>query len=439
MDRVGSAGPEPALAIPLRRGAVVRGLWILAGVNLLVVAASWWFDVYYRVTLRSDWEAGGPIKYLGVQFHLASENVLATWYSSALLFFAGAASTLGFVADRRLRGDRGALEYGWLALGALLLLLSADEVGSIHERVGMMPQLNLTGEGAAGWYRVLLVPIFAVLGFLAAFGLLRVRRSPRAFALLLAAIACYGVNPLLEADQMAQLERAPLSEEWFRHDVSLHIEEAAELFGALAFLAAAATYLTHALEERRRSVIGGEGEDARLEVPWRWWRNAVAVLLAAMTIAWWTVRWTGFDSLRADTGNPENWFPDALALLLAARLLAAARSLPAEDVEDRRGLLLASGFFWITAAYYGAYGKGWLAMPAFAGRHLQWSASAILFGCALACAAALFRIITTPRGRVAVAGWLLLLGLGLLLGPTHQVHFLEFAAPAILLIRSQAL
>lgn len=399
---------------------------VLAVVNLIALAGSWGFNVYYRETMNADWEAAGWFKYLYVQFHLAAENVLATWYSSTMLFGAGLGSLLCAVIDRESGGRRDWLSYGWLILGAIFILLSADEVGSIHERVGMMPEMNLFGSEELGWSKVLAVPIGIVAVFMAAFGWLRVRRSPWAFGLLVLAVGLYVINPVLERVQMGLLDNYQGAQSQFEHDVSLHLEEGAEIFGALCFLAMSWRYLLDALARR-----GGE---LRLVVPRTAVYGALAVFFAVLLAAWFWMQDYGFSNIAADDGRPENWYPSALAILIALSVDVLRRELRDSESETTRGLRFVAAYFWLSAAYYGIYGKGWVSGDASEGMTLlDWVGIAQFIG-ALAVTLLLWSRLRDTLERAGLMSWLPLLAIGLTTGWDELVDFFEVVAFAVLLV-----
>ncbi|WP_299819444.1 hypothetical protein [uncultured Jannaschia sp.] len=86
---------------------------------------------------------------------LGVENNVAAWWSGALL-----AACAFFASDgyARFRHDDRPAARAWLAIAAILLFLSADEIGSLHERLSLLGKaLNL-----GSW--ALLLPLGALLG-----------------------------------------------------------------------------------------------------------------------------------------------------------------------------------------------------------------------------------------------------------------------------------
>jgi len=385
------------------------------------------------MTLESDWDAGGKIKYLFVQLDLASENVAVTWYSSTLLLLGSVMALFCFVVDRKNESTRTVISWGWLMLSAMLLVLSADEVGSIHERLGMLPALNFSGTEAPGWIKVLSIPIAGVALCLITFGVVRVRRSPGALGFMLLGTALFGSIPLLDRMEMNLVATTYSPEVWFEHDLGVHIEEGSELYGALCFLAAASLYLLRGLAALKRS--GPEQNVETLQVPAAWAFRAVTLLLAAMASSWFLIKSTGFSSIHHEGGGfLENWYPDALAMLLAIVTLGTRQSIAPERRSEHRHLTFLPIFFVGLAVYYGAYGKGWLGMTVFQPLHLQAIASIGIFAASNAVAAYLWPRLDTWLERAGLVAWVVLLGVGLLTGSSDTVDAIETTAYAVLLL-----
>lgn len=248
------------------------------------------------------------VAYLLVQGHLATENVVAAWYSSMLLLGVAVLAFVAFSADGR-RG-RSSLRYGWLCLAAAFVVLSFDEIGSIHERFSLMPLLSQTTLYETNWTVALAVPILGVAVFLLAFAWAHVRRVTHAAWLIAAGVACYLLNPVFETAELALLRAGGTATgTWQRHvhDVLLVLEEGGlELFGTLLFIVALVTYL-------RRT--GAE----RLQWTWRprHFRMAVWSAAIALMIGAYFAPIVVANLPKNDNGLPQNWFPAASWLLVA--------------------------------------------------------------------------------------------------------------------------
>ena len=74
-------------------------------------------------------------------FSLASEMNIAAWWSGICLF------TLSFIAYEFFCTKKDGSQKAWISLSLLLLGLSFDEIGSVHERIGFRSDLLLIGIG----------------------------------------------------------------------------------------------------------------------------------------------------------------------------------------------------------------------------------------------------------------------------------------------------
>lgn len=307
-------------------------------------------------------------RYVLVQGHLATENVLAAWYSSMLLLLVALASAAAWRVDSR-RGS-GALRHGWLVFTAAFAILSLDEIGSLHERTGM---LATGGRGPGGWVYLLGLPILATGTFMLSFAWVHLRRVWDTFLLMAAGVGLFVLNPLLEKVEMAMIHGAgAVQGSWQRHlhDALLVIEEGgAELFGTLSFLAAVLVYL-RAVEGQK----SGFTIDTRTAV-WSWRAGAVLLVAGAQALGWIVVRLPP-----GDTGIPQHWFPAAACLVLA--LVAVSRPRAAD--ERRASLALA-----VTCiALSGFFGAGLHGYPTW--HSFDWMRQLLLAGLSLSFALALW-------------------------------------------------
>lgn len=172
-------------------------------------------------------------------FDLDSENNIPTWYSS--LLWAIAARTALVAAGHAAGDDDGVARRSWTLLGWIFLLLSLDEVASLHERL-----LGLAGDsmGLAGSFYyswVVLAGLLAVgvAGALAPF-VLRVRRDVAACLVVAAALflgGALGVETLSSAvnlGSIASVEQTGLT--WVR---MVLLEELMEMMGPIIAIHAA--------------------------------------------------------------------------------------------------------------------------------------------------------------------------------------------------------
>jgi hypothetical protein len=108
------------------------------------------------------------LDFLKSKLDLKEETNLATWYSSTLLFVTGLMAFLNLRWHRSASKTKYIDFTGWGLIGALLLILSADETAQIHESLATLIFLSKSGAarnqihtGAGDWIPFLLPFIIA--------------------------------------------------------------------------------------------------------------------------------------------------------------------------------------------------------------------------------------------------------------------------------------
>src|SRR5215204_3785238 len=115
------------------------------------------------------WGVEGYLQPLRI-FDVGQERSIPTWFESVLFLLCSMLLAVVTVAKRR-RNDRYSLHWGVLSI--ILLLLSLDEVASIHEAIGQQSErllhsiTGLTPSGAISFFWVVPGAIFAVIVLLA--------------------------------------------------------------------------------------------------------------------------------------------------------------------------------------------------------------------------------------------------------------------------------
>jgi hypothetical protein len=168
------------------------------------------------------------------QLDLTTECVLATWYSSILLFGAGAVALLNSHSAQFAGWMKWLSRTGWVLMGCVLMGLSADEVGQVHESLAHLS--NAIGEagprreGAGDWVPILLPFIIAVALFMVLFFSLVVRRSIVSMVLALSGLAFWSTSIVFEAIEAGfwQLNLTP--------QMRGFIEESCEVIGTTCLL-----------------------------------------------------------------------------------------------------------------------------------------------------------------------------------------------------------
>lgn len=237
---------------------------------------------------HTELDANPAIPHLIRSLELTTENSLGAWWSGTLLLLAGLHMTDGSMGNR----DRPRLALGWLAIATVMLLLSADEVGSIHERTG------LRGIPLA-------LPLAGALGF----GLLALWSSGQRRQAVWVAVALAFFASVAWQEYLEDYTQWYLDYEGLR----AAIEEGCELLAMIILLRVG-------LDNLRPPPVALEALHA-----WRG-RMLVGVLIAAAPVAFYTA------GLSDNRGYPSAWLGSACFLLaglaVARRGLQSNRAFP---------------------------------------------------------------------------------------------------------------
>lgn len=338
-----------SLKLPLDLTTLKRAAAVLSGMAGLFALGTIVFMIAWAQREQYQGVELGFLKYVLVQTHLATENVLAAWFSSMLLLSVAVAALIAYSVTSPVDTVRTPrwLARGWLVIAAIFTLLSFDEIGSLHERVGMA--VGIEGPGGWSWVKLLALPIAATGAYMLAFAWTFVRPVPVAFQLFVAGVALYLSNPIVEQIEMSLIHGAgaePGTWARFTHDVLLVVEEGVlELFATICFLMAILFWLRVQVLDQPAFTTEVAPETA-----------ARPAAIAALVIAVGTpLAAFGVNLLPdGDTGIAMNWFPAAAAFLLSLLTLSARAGLPA-DAEGLRRLGLALSLLALAiSAYFGA-------------------------------------------------------------------------------------
>ncbi len=258
-------------------------------------------------------ENTGRLSMLLFWLGLAGENNVGAWWSGALLFVAAV-----FALDGTVAGKPGAERKGWLALAGVLLVLSFDEVASLHEYLDSIDRAYLG---------IFALALFVAMVY-AAWQFLRSGLDRRTLWLLALAFALLGTVPIQEIIQH--------SREWpssVIYGVRGAVEEGTELAGILLLVLASS--------RNPRLLIGTPGGEP-IEIA----NHRRPLLYAAIALAPLLVIGTFFLPY---PGGPANWLASVCylsgAMLVLRRLLRLRPAAPAAVV------LL---FAWYLAASLGS-------------------------------------------------------------------------------------
>jgi hypothetical protein len=125
---------HPALQAPALGGSGLQpGLWFR---SILLIDCAFLVFTLLRLELA---DAGGLFDSLR-QFSLAGEHNVASWWSTIVIILAALHAFDGYVLERRTNPR---LARAWAMLAFVLLVLSADEMGSLHERADKVLRLGV--------------------------------------------------------------------------------------------------------------------------------------------------------------------------------------------------------------------------------------------------------------------------------------------------------
>lgn len=224
---------------------------------------------------------------------LGGENNIGAWWSGMLMLLAAVFAYDGYAArDKAARERR-----GWLALAVLLLVLSFDEVASLHE--------YLSAKGTAH-----LAPLAGIVLALSLYALASLYASPasrRVLVQILVAFGFLGTIPIQEHVQHAREWNDPVV-----YGLRAVAEEGAEIVAMLLLVAAARPNSARMFADRRRTALAA----LRLATPLM---LSAAVLIPILVAATFILPYPG---------GPADWLACSLffgCALIAARDIAQAR------------------------------------------------------------------------------------------------------------------
>ena len=183
----------------------------------------------------------------GERFDLGQEGNLPTWYSSFKFTLASFMALQCYFSSRQNKRIHPA---GWLPVAGLMLMMSMDETGQLHETVtlwvmdgagekNLRDYFLVSQEGGALLWTLIFSPLIILAGgALAYFYYIQFRAQPKMFVAALAMVALLGAAAGLETLQAKILgnENYLDAASWGRFKLFSTVEEMAELFGATLLL-----------------------------------------------------------------------------------------------------------------------------------------------------------------------------------------------------------
>lgn len=290
-------------------------LWLIVKV---IIAINICLLIGSYVINSLSFHLGNNSRLLLSQADLGSENVVAAWYSSVLLICCAIMAFICFVIDaqRYTSGKPHFLNYGWIIFTACFVLLSFDELGSIHEHIGDSAGFAAAGDAIGsgvdepGWK--LFYVLVALVGlFMLVFGVLRLRRAAWSLLFVIIGVLLYLSNPFQEHFEIQSMRNSVNPASWRRPVYFLLIEEGSELFGSLSFLLATLLYAIKSGKENGDMVVQYKIPQSRLNV-------IIGSLLVTFFIIAMLVH-IAFLNVQADTqtGVPKNWPPAIIAFMIS--------------------------------------------------------------------------------------------------------------------------
>ncbi len=268
---------------------------------------------------------------------LGAENNVAAWYSAITLLIAAGVWVICYALDLRGRkpGWDRILCWGWLLLAVLFCLLSLDEEGSFHERLGAVPGMNQ--------FEVFVAPMVLVGIFLLAFAWARLRGDWLTIGLLALGFLTYLSVPIQERAETILEKSGIYTATWHTPARDVVIEEGSELLGTLFFIAAGLVQARRLNRARVSSMPENQWLDFEVPVSppvvGRVLGSVVGLLGLGFVIAQFVAVPDlphGSQFTYSELGSPPDWFAASLMLITGSVFLYAARVKSAAGEQQLR-------------------------------------------------------------------------------------------------------
>lgn len=343
------------MKIHLNHSQVFLILIVLLFANILMLGGTAFFHFFFYEILNGNYAEGEGIKYLLLEFSLANENTIATWYSSMLFLLVAVLFLLCFHKHRKIctGSKEHRLSCGWLIFSIAFVLLSLDEIASLHERIGNIKALNLFGDEPPGWISLLAIPILIVAVLMVAFFWSQVKRAPQVVVFAVLGIILFVSIPFQEYFEITALNAAQDREMWQRPVFFLLIEEGSEIFGALLLIFASLLYLAHSAKKEKRSIFD---LSINTELPLGYKRSLTMAVFSFIFLAYIMAYLQGNVLLEAEgeVGSRRNWFPATSAYMVFLLGLYHYYSATNKSRSYKYILLVISFFSIFMSAIYGS-------------------------------------------------------------------------------------
>ena len=324
-------------------------------VNVLMIAGTGLAHYYYFEIISGNWEEASKTKYILMQFTLGTENTLATWYSSMLFLLVGTMSFFCYHVQKKLslKEKHHFLNYGWVIFSIIFILLSFDEMASMHERLGSLHSLNPFGNDPPGWVFLLGLPIAAVAILMITFCWIHIKRVPVSAGFAFAAVLLFVSIPFQEYIEVFHWQAAPDPDTWERPRLLLILEESAEIFGATFMLISALIYAGQAIEQPNQPTLSpvidsGFRLNIKATIP------IIVTVICSLALPMVIIDQSSLLAAEGDIGVVRNWFPAAAAFLVSLLSFYIFFKRQGEPYYNRYNYLFFGIFSLLISAYFGS-------------------------------------------------------------------------------------
>jgi hypothetical protein len=323
---------------------VLLGIILL---NILMLFGTW---LHHSKLLSSKIFS---INALLVQFNFARENVAASWYSSMLLLVVGLMAAICFIADQQRftqPKDR-ILNYGWIIVSMIFILLSFDEMGSFHEMIGETTLFKNAGNNKRGGWYMFYTLIGLVAVFMTSFFFMKFKSNKKAFLLTVLAVLLFVSNPFQEKYEISSWRNAADPALWRRPGFFLLLEEGSEIFASFCFLYSFTVYSIGATSNN--SLQPGQGLNLilRLKNNFIFYLFGLIGLLGLLMLL---VRLNAWNIQGDDNGIPQNWFPSIMSFLAFLSGMYLYFSNKKEAVSVKKGYLYLAFIGLVSSVFFGS-------------------------------------------------------------------------------------
>jgi hypothetical protein len=281
--------------------------------------------------------------------------------------------------------------YGWIFIAFLFFAMSFDEMGSLHENIG---KLELPGN-------IVLAPGVIVALYMMGFAWFFLRKNITTVVLLALGCALFSSIPVQEYYEIKMWSATNYSDNWQRPILLILLEEGAELFASICFVAGMINFLSR----------GRQPIEFSFSTP----RTITVTLFLFLFVGCIGTLVNHYRSdLQSDTGIAINWLPSAVIILLA--FVETAKQKNSTWIH----FVLVSG----VSCFFGA--NLYAVLPWQEIRTTRLLISALMVGAVSFILYSMIKNNRGPRLLIATISWVISLALSLLY-PNNFVPFVVYA------------